>query len=304
MYIWGVPGTRRNWKMVQASRSWLWEGNGLVSVEERALSPLDRGLLLGDGAFETIRVLFGHPYLLEAHIERIMHTLQELSLNVDSGHLLQSCQLALMEWPLYDAMLRLTVTRGAGGQGYLPLNIPTPTILITMTPLTLTLSDLSPLHVGISQWRKIPPQCLPTQGKTLQGLNATLARIEANSAEMGEMLQCSINGSVACFSSGNLFWRSNGVTYTPPLATGCLAGITRQRLIQLMPDITEAEVMPDQLAEADAVILTNSRVLARAVCKASLANCFVDFPDSESLATQWTDVLKNDAKIRAMRHQA
>ena len=261
-------------------------------LKELSVRVSDRGLLLGDGAFETIRVIRGRPYLLASHLERLSQTLHALSIPMETAHLPSICDEMIGRAAVEEAMLRITVTRGAGGEGYLPPPSPVPTLLITCRPLDVTALPKAPAQLLLSRRPKIPPACLPTQGKTLQGLNATLARMDA--ATHDEALQLSMLGHLACVSAGNLFWRSSRSIYTPSLSTGCLAGVMRRRLMELSEEpVIETEAFLDVLAEADAVLFTNSRLLARGVFSVDALNS--TYPESAGWAEEWRQRFEKDA---------
>jgi branched-subunit amino acid aminotransferase/4-amino-4-deoxychorismate lyase len=263
-------------------------GTYLPAAEAR-ISPLDRGFLLGDGAFETIRVIQGHPYLLDDHLARLRTTLHSIGLPFSTAPLHDVCRQLIMRNAMTDGILRITVSRGEGGAGYAPPATPTPTVFIHARPLGLVPDTTT---ARLSTWRKVPPACLPTEGKTLQALNAILARLE--SPQDGESLQLDMQGHLASFSSGNLFWHRENTWYTPALSTGCLAGITRRRLLQLSPSpIQEVEAPLASLHGADAVVLTNSRVLAMGVT--ALSDLGLTFPQSHTMAQNWRALLESDA---------
>jgi branched-subunit amino acid aminotransferase/4-amino-4-deoxychorismate lyase len=289
--------------MHHKAADWVSLQGEIIPVTSAAISPHDRGLLLGDGAFETVRVIDGCPYLLAAHMARMAETLKAVSLPFQIASLASYCEEFIHYLGLEQGMLRITVTRGSGGEGYLPLSHPQPVCLITARSLDVAALSYSAVRLGISRWRKIPPACLPVSGKTLQGLNATLARMEAQEAGYDEMLQLSLKGYVACASSGNLFWRKDGRVYTPALTTGCLAGVTRQRLMQLSEAVVEeVELTLDHVAKADAVIITNSRLL---VCPVrSIESLPQSFPESDSWAKMWRLKFENDAKSDAGQYRA
>lgn len=265
--------------------------NGDYVPQSDACVPVtDRGFLLGDGAFETVRVIQGRPYLLGQHLARLGDTLTALQIPYDVDSLAEACEQLPRRNQMGSALLRITVSRGSGGAGYLPPRAPAPTRVVTCQLLDSDALPLSPVSLVISRWAKIPPACLPANGKTLQGLNATLARMEA--PEDGEALQLSLQGHVACVSSGNLFWRANGQLYTPSLSTGCLDGVTRRRLLELGPQpVAEVEAPLQTLMDADAVFYTNSRLLARPVASV-MGHAFAK---SVALALEWRQRLENDA---------
>lgn len=268
---------------------WVYLNGAYMPVEHARLSPLDRGFLLGDGAFETIRIIQGQPYLLAEHLARLQETLQRIRLIFETDSLYETCNELVRRNHIADGILRITISRGEGGFGYAVPKNAHPSVflhcrLLGKLPETAT--------ARLSTWRKIPPQCLPTEGKTLQTLNAILARMEAT--EDGESLQLDMHGHLASFSSGNLFWQSEGVWHTPSLSTGCLAGITRNRIMELWNQpILPVEVTLDALQGADAVILTNSRVLATAIT--SLTDYAWSFPESVCVAQNLRALLESDA---------
>ena len=97
--------------------------NGQFLPEAQAVvSVNDRGFLLGDGLFETMRVVRGRPFRLPQHLERLARGADFLKIKLPftpqelekfAGQLVELNQMP-------DAILRLTLTRGPGGRGYAP----------------------------------------------------------------------------------------------------------------------------------------------------------------------------------------
>ncbi len=221
----------------------------------------DRGLLLGDGLFETMLALDGAIPLIEAHLDRLAGgcaTLGLPALDRDAAR-----ALCLGAAPASGrAAVRLTLTAGSGGRG---LDRPDP-----VAPRLLASAALSPpvqtpaaLIVAAARRNEGSPAA---RLKTLSYLDNVLARAEARAAGADEAVMLNNRGEVACAGAANLFWIEGEQMFTPALACGVLAGITRGRLLGM---IAVAEVAADaaRLDAADAVFLTNSLIGVRPVSR-------------------------------------
>jgi 4-amino-4-deoxychorismate lyase len=90
--------------------------NGQFSEQ---ISVHDRGLLYGDGCFETIRLSQSIPVLLDLHLNRLQTSLVQLGIAVDMSVLNVELQ-QLIDCSPADGILKIIVTRGIGGRGYRP----------------------------------------------------------------------------------------------------------------------------------------------------------------------------------------
>lgn len=264
----------------------------MMPRDEAYISPDDRGFRFGDGVFETIAIVEGQFYLWNAHILRLNEGLKLLRINVALDDLHNHAMQLVEANDIHQGMLRIMITRGAGSQGYLPTHEGQPTIFIETLPTAYAIgSGNKPLALGVSQWRRFPPSVLPNRAKIAQGLNATLARMEAANAGYDEALMLSVDGDVAEAASGNLFWRNSGRVYTPSLATGCLAGTMRGRLMELL-EVEECITPLDDL-ECDALIMTNA--VRGAVAVASLhVDMTRTFLHSESFVRDCNRLIQKD----------
>src|SRR5580698_4246891 len=97
--------------------------NGVFLPEAEAfISVNDRGFLLGDGLFETLRVVGGKPFRMAQHLERLARGAELLKIKPPySPKELQNLSAKLIEKnDLKDCILRVTLTRGPGSRGYSP----------------------------------------------------------------------------------------------------------------------------------------------------------------------------------------
>lgn len=224
-------------------------GQALLSVDER-------GFRFGDGVFETIALHGGAPYLLEYHLQRLQAGLKALTLhaNISFDAIIRDVAVANNA---KEGIIRVYVSRGIGSQGYLPaMPAPAPTVVVQwMPPITLLRSAVK---LWLSTYEKISPRALPTHAKLAQGLNATLARMQARDNGCHDALQLSAGGHISETSSANIFWVKEGKLYTPALSTGALAGVTRRRVMELAGDVIETEAGLDALQHAEEVFFTNA----------------------------------------------
>jgi branched-chain amino acid aminotransferase len=233
-----------------------WLNNRLLPTAEALIPVTDRGFKYGDGVFETIAVHGGVPYQFAWHMERLRHGLAAIRIECGLSDIQAQCRQLLEKNAVRDGLLRLQVTRGSGGAGYLPDAQSPPTLVIQTLPMPQP--PQAPVSLWLSGYEKISPRALPVQYKTCQGLNSTLARLEASEHGCFEALLLNGQGHVTETASGNIFWLHDDVLHTPALSCGVLEGGMRAAIIRLSPyEVREVAATPDALAGADAVLISN-----------------------------------------------
>jgi branched-chain amino acid aminotransferase len=233
-----------------------WLNGRLQAAEAARIDPADRGFTLGDGLFETIRVRDGAAVWLDRHLARLAAGSAVLGIppRFDDATLAEACAAVIAEAGIAAGALRLTVSRGPGPRGVLPPAAPSPTVLIAghagpapQTPVALVLArstcrnERSPL----------------SRIKSLNYLDAVLARREAAEQGADDAVMANTAGRVAETTIANLFARIDGAWVTPPVAEGALPGIMRGEVLARL-GAAEQPLGLDELARADAVILTNA----------------------------------------------
>jgi len=243
-----------------------WVNNQWVLRHEASISIDDRGFRFGDGLFETIRICHGKPYQLTKHLERLKQGLTALCINYDVQPLTAAIAELIERNNLEEGIVRIIITRGKGGHGYLPDPGATPTaVIMTNTPPTL---PAKPISLWSSSYQKLSPQQQPTHCKTLQGLTSTLARLEAQENQCQEALLCNHKHYIAECTSNNIFWIKDKQLYTPSLNTNIIGGTVRDALLRLSPYPVHEGLYPlKTLKNADAVFTTNCIALCAPVAK-------------------------------------
>lgn len=225
-----------------------------VEAKKVSISAHDRGFRFGDGVFETIPVYGAKPYQVDWHLKRLEAGLAAIDIE-DPGLGRDEVMEMIRRNVIGDGFVRIMISRGEGSLGYLPDYDITPTVLIEAFPRTEPLPD-EPASLFLSSYKKPSLDMLPVNVKLAQGLNSTLARLEAQNKNCFEALQLNVEGHICETSSANIFWVVGDKIYTPPLSTGCLNGSTRAALMRIV-SVYQAKIPLASLQEADEVFLTN-----------------------------------------------
>lgn len=236
----------------------VWLNGSLVEEGEAYISPADHGLLVGDGVYGTLRCYSGKPYALRDHLERLERGAHVLGIQVPPAEQLgQAVSELIADRGVSDARLRITVTSGAGPPGLARGPGPS-TVLVTAAPFEPWPPTASAV---VSHWRR--DEQSPLAGvKTTSIAESVVALIEARAEGADEALLLDSAGNLCEGTTTNVFLVREGCAETPSLACGCLAGITRDRVMRLCGQVgieaREGELPATALASADELFLTSS----------------------------------------------
>lgn len=242
-----------------------WVDGELVADSSRAVSAFDRGLMLGDGVFETMRVLNGVAPMAAAHLARLASGAERLGLMVPDNlgeHIADAAATAL-RMQLSDAVLRLTLTRGDALPGMAGLSGGAARSIVTLTPRIAVREEVMDrgLTLITSQWRWSARR--PTIGiKSLDYTSNVLALREAHSQGVDDALVLDTDDRIIGCTASNVCWFSDATLFTPSAATGALPGTTLGLLRSLAPDlgltVQEVEAPVAALLHADAACACSS----------------------------------------------
>ena len=235
-----------------------------LSESEAVVSINDRGFLLGDGLFETMRVVNSRPFRMAQHLERMTRGLDFLKVTIPyTPKELQKFAVELIERNQQpDSILRVTVTRGSGPRGYSPQNAGTPTVAMTLSLLPETNPD-EPLQWSLvtSPFRVPASDPISSYKSTSRILNI-LARGEAEARGADEALLLNTNGEAAEAAGGNMFWVYREQICTVPTGRGVLPGITRAVVLEICQALglttNKRVIKPEMLRNAEGIFITNS----------------------------------------------
>lgn len=253
---------------------------------EAGIDPTDRGLLLGDGLFETLLCRDGQALDFDAHFARLRRAAGRLRIPFD-----QSVQelsdgaadlLRALDLSEGDAALRITLTRGSGPRGLLPPQDPRPTLIMSAQTAPSRVPGPAKLIIaGLRRNEHSPCANL----KTLGYLDNVLARQEAEERGADEALLLNTAGRLCCGSASNIFLIEGQGLVTPPLSDGVLPGITRAKVLaqagHLRLTCVERSLGPEDIAAARGGFLTNSLMGARPI--AAIESTAYDLDDTRGL---------------------
>jgi branched-chain amino acid aminotransferase len=255
---------------IEATRK-IWMDGEYVDWDQATVHVLNPSLHYGWGVFEGIRAydttLGTAVFRLTDHMARlfrsakIYHMEPPISLE---GAVKVTKDLVAMNG-VRACYIRPLVYLGYGEIGLNPLNSPV-SMAIACWPWGAYLGEEGferGVRAKVSSWRRLDPNIIPPAAKaTGQYLNSSLAKAEALKAGYDEGILLNPNGYVTDGSGENVFVVRDGTLLTPPLAAGCLAGITRASIMRIAEDegipVREADLVRTELYLADEAFFTGT----------------------------------------------
>lgn len=215
----------------------------------------DRGALLGDGVFETLRWRGGEVERLSRHMTRLEAACAALGLPcpMSEGKLASLAFEICDRNKLKDAALRLTVTAGIGPRGLDRDPDARPSVLLTAAARTAPPSSIT---LKTSQIRRAPTS-LAALHKTLGYTDNLAARREARQAGAGMALLMDTGGYLSGADCANLFWMRSGTLFTPGEECAVLPGTARAAILDGL-SVEMGAFGRDALTGAECVFVTNA----------------------------------------------
>jgi branched-chain amino acid aminotransferase len=237
-----------------------------TDISSAKVSVSDRGFLYGDGAFETMRAYAGIAFKLDAHIDRLFHSLKVIDIRppLAKKDLRDAVRRAIKINKLKSAYVRLAVTRGEGRFGIDAFVGAKPNTVIIAKELDGYPEAFYRRGIKVSIARNTRQNGhSPVSGvKSLNFLNYIIARMEAKKRGFDEAILLNTEGYVAEGASSNIFIVKRGRIMTPSPDSGILQGITRDIVIKLARRLKvaleERRVRENELLGADEAFVTNS----------------------------------------------
>lgn len=227
-----------------------------------SVSVCDRGFQYGDGLFETFLIRDQRPCLWEAHLARLRLGCERLGIPLPAPETLWREALAACRGAA-AGVLKLQLTRGCGGRGYVPPADARPTRVFSLHPLPTGLEERRRLGVAVRLCRT-PLGINPVLAglKHCNRLEQVLARREWSDPDIYEGLMCDTEGQLVEGVMTNLFWREGERVLTPRLDRCGVAGVVRRWVMDHLQDwgvqVLEVRAHPQALLQAQEVFLTNS----------------------------------------------
>jgi branched-chain amino acid aminotransferase len=232
----------------------VWANGRIVDPAQPIVSALDHGLVVGDGVFEACKIVDAKAFALSRHLRRLARSAAGLGLGQPDESLIRSAvDAVLAARPLPFGKLRITWTDGVGPLGSGRTEGSRPTLVVASEPATPAPAE-STIHTV--PWTRNEHGALAGLKTTSYADNVlALARAHENGAS--EAIFANTAGNVCEGTGSNIVLAIGGRLVTPPLSSGCLAGITRELLLE-WTDIEEADVTLDEARTASEVFVTSS----------------------------------------------
>ena len=238
-----------------------YNGN-LVAFEDVKITPDNRAFKYGDSVFETIKVINGKLVFWEEHYFRLMASMRMLRMKIPMNFTLEFLKDEILKTVLVNtknnSRVRLCITRKDGG-------FYTPTTneidyLIESREITFTTKDN--YKVDLFKDFYLYSGHLSTI-KTNNKLIHTLASIFAKENDLDNCILLNERKGIVEVTNATLFLIKGNTIKTPLLSEGCLKGIAREKVINIIEsnndyDIEETVISPFEIQKADEVFITNS----------------------------------------------
>jgi len=232
----------------------VWIDGSLVGAAEATVSVFDHGLTVGDGVFETLKAVDRRPFATRRHLDRLRRSADGLGLRVPfTDHELGVAMgqvLASHDLPL--ARVRITLTGGAAPLGS-ERGEAAATVVVAAGPLHAAAPSTA---VCVVPWPRNERGAV-TGIKTTSYAENVVALAHAKARGCTEAIFATTTDLLCEGTGSNVFVAVGGRLLTPPLASGCLAGVTRELVLEVT-DASEEDIPMATFLAADEVFLTST----------------------------------------------
>jgi len=237
----------------------------LVPENTKVFAIQNRGFKYGDGLFESMRIIKGQLKFAELHANRLQKGMKALKIEgysqMDTWFLNEKVEELARRNKIKNGRARLTVYRDSGGL-YTPSGNKMGWCL-EITHIDETRYFLNPKGLIVDIFTELAkPTNYLSNVKTCNSLIYVMAGVFKQQNKLDEAILLNQNEFLCEASSANLFVYYQNQLFTPALSEGCVEGVMRQVVLNLARQInipvTEAQIIPAILYEAEEVILTNA----------------------------------------------
>ncbi|MEU2230635.1 aminotransferase class IV [Streptomyces vietnamensis] len=231
----------------------LWVNGGLHDAETARVSVLDHGLTVGDGIFETVKAERGETFALTLHLERLTRSARGLGLpDPDLDEVRRACAAVLEANPMELGRLRITYTGGLSPLGSERGDAGT-SLVVALGETGRRPDSTAVITVP---WTRNERGAL-TGLKTTSYAENVVALARAREQGASEALFANTVGQLCEGTGSNVFVVVDGRILTPPVSSGCLAGITRALAVE-WTGAEETHLPLEVLESADEIFLTST----------------------------------------------
>ena len=235
----------------------------ILRKEEFQISIANRAFLYGDGLFESVKIINGKPFNLDAHLKRLFSAslLLHLEINVSRNDFQDDIELLIRENKIKKGgNLKILVFREEGGK-YLPENNQASSLIMSESSDKNSFSlNKKGLELGLFKTQLKPMNKLSNY-KTISALQSVMCSLDARQKGKDDCLMFNTENRIIESANSNIFYVKNNIIFTPQLREGCVDGTMRNCILSLKDldyKIVENEVKIGDILEAEEVFLTNA----------------------------------------------
>jgi branched-chain amino acid aminotransferase len=259
----------------------IWTDGRVIDPGEAVVSALDHGLTVGDGVFETCAVLRGQAFALTRHLRRLHRSAVGLGLPApDEDQIRAGVRAVLGAAGDAAGRVRVTVTGGPGpmGSNRAAAGDGHPTVIVAAAPAA------RPVRARVARVRWVRNERSAVAGlKTTSYAENVVALAAAAAHGADEAILANTVGDLCEGTGSNVAVEAGGALVTPALSSGCLAGITRELLLEWAPDagIVVREAGPGELrfAALDDVLAGRAHLAVMSSTREVEPVCWLDGSD-------------------------
>ena len=249
---------------------YIWMDGEQIPWEDANVHVLTHGLHYGTGVFEGIRAYEAAGgtavFRLKDHMERLLRSCKayEMDPGYSPDELVDATIELLRSNELEAGYIRPIIFLGLGALGLNPSNAQVQTAIITWRWGAYLGEEgvLNGISVKVSSWRRFSNDAFPNAKATGTYINSILAKMEAVKNGYDEAIMLNADGAISEGSGENIFMIRDGMVYSPPIAAGCLDGITRDTVMTLLRDdgytVVEKVIHRSDLYYCDELFMTGT----------------------------------------------
>jgi branched-chain amino acid aminotransferase len=243
--------------------TWVWIDGAVTMAGLARVDATDRGFLLGDGVFETCLAIGGRPFALTRHLARLRAGAKRLGLHLpwDDHTIARACdqvceaaRAGAAGGPGADRLrVRITVSAGPGPLGPDRTHA-RPQLVVIAGP-----APVYPPTVDVVTMARAVDEASPLVGvKTTSRAESVVRLAMARQAGADEAILSNMADALCEGTGSNVFVTVGGRLATPSLRTGCLAGVTRALVCEVVEVVERDDLTLDDLRTSPEAFLTST----------------------------------------------
>ncbi|HEX8091065.1 MAG TPA: aminotransferase class IV [Blastocatellia bacterium] len=238
----------------------IYHNERIIDAAEADIAPTLAGLLYGWGVFTTLRIYGGSIFAFERHWERILRHAEKarVSVPLEGEQAARALDQLIAANSTNRGRARLTILKGEAGSWRGVSDREADVLIFTSPDLPRPKTDLA---ITISPYRLLSTSQLAGIKQTAM-LENLFALEEARGRGYADGVMLNERGEIVSTTAANIFWVQGDEVFTPSLATGCVAGVTRRFVQEIAArwqlHLVEGSFTVQRLHDAREVFLTST----------------------------------------------